>query len=383
MASTSTSPRAAPAARQPTDSAPGRPSTAPMAPLRWRKRLEVSMTTVSLAPRRRAPPPSESARRLATLRIGGCRSALRLPKISSALVGCGAHDVPEADRRSRPSGRSREAGAHCGKMIDRAAATGLLGRDECVRHAAPATNGRSRQDCRDTRLAPPDHGAGTPTRQGPGAVHPERPGISGGPAAPAPHERAPRSAAAGASGHSAVLAPRPSRAPPCCRLPAQAPGTASDRALRADPGAAPGAGEPRLGISPPARRTARSGRESGRFHRLGDLARGRHRSSTRAVLQHLGGLPTLPGRRPTGLRLLRNGHPVRGTAQERSARCGDGSIPAFFRISQTVEAPTLRPRPSNSPWIRRYPHPGFSRARRRTSCRKASGVGGLPGLRDG
>ncbi len=123
---------------------------------------------------------------------------LRLPKISSALVGGGARSVREVDRRSRPSGRSREAGAYRGKMIDRVAATGLLGRDECVRHAAPATDGRWRQDCRDTRLAPPDHGAETPTRQGAGAVHPERPGLSGGAAAPAPHGRAPRSAAGGA-----------------------------------------------------------------------------------------------------------------------------------------------------------------------------------------
>ncbi len=179
---------------------------------------------------------------------GGQFVAVRLPKISSALVGCGARGVPEVDRRSRPSGRSREAGAHCGKMIDRAAAPGLLGRDECVGHAAPATNGR-----------------------------------------------APRSAAAGASGHGAALAPRPSRPPPCCRLPAQALGTASDRSLRAGPGAAPGAGEPRLGVSAPARRTACPGREGGRFHRLGELAGGRHRSSTRAGLQHPSG-PPAPGR---------------------------------------------------------------------------------------
>jgi len=43
-----------------------------------------------------------------------------------------------------------------------------------------------------------------------------------------------------------------------------------------------------------------------------------------------------------------------------------GSIPAFFRISQTAGAATFTPRPASSPWIRRYPHPGFSRASRRT-----------------
>jgi hypothetical protein len=34
-------------------------------------------------------------------------------------------------------------------------------------------------------------------------------------------------------------------------------------------------------------------------------------------------------------------------------RRGDGSIPARFRIAQTVEAPTLRPMPASSPAMRR------------------------------
>jgi hypothetical protein len=38
-----------------------------------------------------------------------------------------------------------------------------------------------------------------------------------------------------------------------------------------------------------------------------------------------------------------------------SARRGAGSIPAFFRISHTVDAATFAPRPASSPWILRYP----------------------------
>src|SRR5512135_2576715 len=43
-------------------------------------------------------------------------------------------------------------------------------------------------------------------------------------------------------------------------------------------------------------------------------------------------------------------------------RRGAGSMPAFFRISHTVDAATFTPRPASSPWILRYPHSGFSRA---------------------
>jgi hypothetical protein len=35
-----------------------------------------------------------------------------------------------------------------------------------------------------------------------------------------------------------------------------------------------------------------------------------------------------------------------------------GSIPAFLRISRTVEAAIFTPRPASSPWILRYPHTG-------------------------
>jgi hypothetical protein len=34
-------------------------------------------------------------------------------------------------------------------------------------------------------------------------------------------------------------------------------------------------------------------------------------------------------------------------------RCGAGSIPAFFKISHTVEYAILCPSRANSPWIRR------------------------------
>ena len=47
-------------------------------------------------------------------------------------------------------------------------------------------------------------------------------------------------------------------------------------------------------------------------------------------------------------------------------RRGAGPMPLILRISHTVDAATLTPRPASSPWIRRYPHSGFSRASRRT-----------------
>jgi hypothetical protein len=49
----------------------------------------------------------------------------------------------------------------------------------------------------------------------------------------------------------------------------------------------------------------------------------------------------------------------RNVAQVVLVRCGAGSIPASLRISQTVEAATVTPRTSSSPWIRRYPYEVF------------------------
>jgi hypothetical protein len=60
-------------------------------------------------------------------------------------------------------------------------------------------------------------------------------------------------------------------------------------------------------------------------------------------------------------------------------RPGAGSIPAFFKISHTVEGATFTPSASNSPCTRRYPHAGFSRARRRTKTRTERTVRGRPG----
>ncbi|SRR6266496_4861128 len=57
---------------------------------------------------------------------------------------------------------------------------------------------------------------------------------------------------------------------------------------------------------------------------------------------------------------------------------GAGSIPASWRISQTVEAVTETPCTSSSLWILRYPHEVFSRARRGTSRRIDRMVGGRP-----
>ncbi|WP_154686015.1 hypothetical protein [Streptomyces himastatinicus] len=43
---------------------------------------------------------------------------------------------------------------------------------------------------------------------------------------------------------------------------------------------------------------------------------------------------------------------LRKAGQDWLVRWGAGAIPAFCKISQTVEVPSLRPRPSSSPWIR-------------------------------
>jgi hypothetical protein len=68
-------------------------------------------------------------------------------------------------------------------------------------------------------------------------------------------------------------------------------------------------------------------------------------------------------------------------ARVASDRFGAGSIPSSRRIVQTVLAASLIPSPTNSPWIRRYPQPAFSRASRTISSRISSGVAGRPGGR--
>lgn len=245
-------------------------------------------------------------------------------------------------------------------MIDHAASTGLPGHGERVRHAAPATDERSREGRGDPRPAPSDHGPGTPTGREEGAVHPERSGIPGGATAPTPEGCAPQSAAAGTPGHATALASRPSRTPPRRRLPAQAPRTTADRALHPGPGIAPGEREPQLGLQEGAWRTARAGGEGGRVHRLGDLEGGRDRSRAPALPQHLGRLPVLTGRRPARMRLFRDGHPVRGAAvrlrRYRAHQPTDGS--GSWAPPRTRPPPGWRKPRRISSWTSRTPAAG-------------------------
>jgi putative transposase len=101
-----------------------------------------------------------------------------------------------------------------------------------------------------------------------------------------------------------LLAPRPGRTPPRCRVTPETTGTAAYRAVHPRSYPAPGTGEPQLGLPPHPRRTTGPRRESSRLHRLGDPAGRRDRPVTRTELEYLGGLPALPGRGPAGLRLL-------------------------------------------------------------------------------
>jgi hypothetical protein len=56
-------------------------------------------------------------------------------------------------------------------------------------------------------------------------------------------------------------------------------------------------------------------------------------------------------------------------------------MPAACRISHTVDGATVRPSLVSSPWIRRYPHSGFSFASRTTRRAMPGTAGGRPGLR--
>ena len=59
-------------------------------------------------------------------------------------------------------------------------------------------------------------------------------------------------------------------------------------------------------------------------------------------------------------------------------RTGAGGIRRQRRIRRIVEAPTRWPSVSSSPWSRRYPQRGFSRAIRTTRAARPSLIGGRP-----
>jgi pimeloyl-ACP methyl ester carboxylesterase len=79
----------------------------------------------------------------------------------------------------------------------------------------------------------------------------------------------------------------------------------------------------------------------------------------------------------------RRPHPwaVKNSCQVGPDRPGAGSTPAAFMISHTVDAPRVCPRPASSPWMRRYPQVGFSRASRLMRTRAPRVVEGRPGIR--
>src|SRR2546425_4228151 len=98
--------------------------------------------------------------------------------------------------RSYPSRRSRVIGGSRGMMIGRAVETGLPGRDERVRDAAPAADERPRERYRDPGPAPSDRGSGAAAERAAGPVPRHRPGDFGGAAVrPAPGSAAPDAAA--------------------------------------------------------------------------------------------------------------------------------------------------------------------------------------------
>ena len=69
-------------------------------------------------------------------------------------------------------------------------------------------------------------------------------------------------------------------------------------------------------------------------------------------------------------------------AQDTSRR-GAGSMPARSSSSHTVLGATVNPSRTSSPWMRRWPHVGFSAAIRRINCRSCGGIDGRPGGRWG
>jgi|SRR5215467_2806929 len=78
------------------------------------------------------------------------------------------------------------------------------------------------------------------------------------------------------------------REPTCHPVAAQTPGPAPHRAFDPPVGTAPGQGEPRLGVSTAARRTARARGEGRPFYRVGAPAGSRDRPRTRTLVHDLG-----------------------------------------------------------------------------------------------
>lgn len=72
---------------------------------------------------------------------------------------------------------------------------------------------------------------------------------------------------------------------------------------------------------------------------------------------------------------------VRNCRHVGPARRGAGSMPAAWRISQTVDAAIVYPSRASSPWMRLCPQVGFSRAIPTISVLIETPVGGRPGRR--
>jgi hypothetical protein len=71
---------------------------------------------------------------------------------------------------------------------------------------------------------------------------------------------------------------------------------------------------------------------------------------------------------------------VRNLVHVGPVRRGAEPTRALVRIAQTVLGASRYPRPANSPWMRRHPHIGFSRAGLSTNSRTCALTGGRPGV---
>jgi hypothetical protein len=71
----------------------------------------------------------------------------------------------------------------------------------------------------------------------------------------------------------------------------------------------------------------------------------------------------------------------RNSLQVTAVRLGAGSMPLALSIFHTVDGARWWPRPTSSPWIRRYPHVAFAVAISITNRRITTAVAGRPGRR--